>query len=479
MTYRRVKRWTVGLVATLALTGFGLLYARQTLIVAAAIPLAYVLYGTLSRVPDADFTITRAFDVQDPTPGESVPVTLTVENTGDTTLSDCRIIDGVPEELAVTDGSPRACVAIPPGESTALSYTVVAKRGEYDFGDPAVRLRSLAATERLTETHAVEGDGTLSCANAVRDAPLRDATLPRAGTLPTDSGGSGLEFYATRQYQPGDPMNRVDWRHYAKTGEFVTVQYRQEQAIRTVLVIDARPLGRVTPQPGYPTGAELCAYAGERLFDALSGAGVSTSVTAVGVEQGTLDGLVGPDGLPWVDPEASGHRASHVRTLFSGLQTVAEGGAETNTLADLLDQRPAGRSGGTLGGLDRTGEAGESPATEPDAEAAVAPDGGLDGSTRRLLARLPPNAQVVLCTPLLDDWPVGLARSLSVRGYPLVVVSPDVAGAASVGQRIAEVTRRLTLSTIERAGATTVSWDVDQPIDYALRRSLPHLLTDR
>ena len=87
MTYRRVKRWTVGLVATLALTGFGLLYARQTLIVAAAIPLAYVLYGTLSRVPDADFTITRAFDVQDPTPGESVPVMVTAKFAGSWTVT--------------------------------------------------------------------------------------------------------------------------------------------------------------------------------------------------------------------------------------------------------------------------------------------------------------------------------------------------------------------------------------------------------
>ena len=160
MTYRRVKRWRVGLVATLALVGFGLLFARQTLIVAAAVPLAYVLYGTISRVPETDGTVTRAFDTPDPTPGEAVTVTLTLENTGDATLTDCRIVDGVPEELAVTEGAARACVAIPPGESTTLSYTVVAKRGEYNFDEPVVRLRSLAASEQVTETYPVEGDET-------------------------------------------------------------------------------------------------------------------------------------------------------------------------------------------------------------------------------------------------------------------------------------------------------------------------------
>ena len=48
---RHVKRWSVGLIATLALLGTGLLYADPVLLAAALIPLTYVLYGTLSRVP--------------------------------------------------------------------------------------------------------------------------------------------------------------------------------------------------------------------------------------------------------------------------------------------------------------------------------------------------------------------------------------------------------------------------------------------
>ncbi len=466
MTYRRVKRWGIGLVVTLALVALGLLFARQTLIVAAAIPLAYVLYGTLSQAPPVDLAVSRAFSTPDPTPGERVEVTLTVENVGDSVLTDLRLIDGVPEELAVPDGSPRACLALNPGEAATLSYTVVAKRGEYRFTEPAVRVRSLAATERVTEAVAVAGDRTLSCANAVSEPPLSDATLPRAGTLPTDSGGSGLEFYATRQYQAGDPMNRVDWRHYAKTDEFVTIQYRQEQAIRTVLVVDARPSGRVTPRPGYPTGAELCAYAGERLFDALSTAGVATTVTAVGVENGTLGGLIGPDGLPWVDPESGGVRAGHARELFAGLLTLAEEDAETAGLADMLRGD----------GLDVSAPTRPATAESTAEETAMAADGGTGPTIRRLLARLPPNAQVVLCSPLVDEWPAALARALAVRGYPLVVLSPDVTDGETVGHRITAAARSSTLRTIERTDATVVSWDVDQPIDYALRRSLPHLL---
>lgn len=447
MTRVRDERWGVGLVGTLALTALGLLFANPVLLTGAVIPLAYVLYGLLSTVPgEATVALERSFGRVDPAPGEAVDVTLTVENTGETVLPDVRIIDGVPDEFAVTDGSPRAALALSPGESRTLTYTVVAKRGEYAFEDPAVRLRSLAASEREPLSVVAGGDTTLRGANAITNPPGDDATLPRAGTLPTDSGGSGLEFYATRQYQSGDPMNRIDWRHYAKTGEFITIQYRQEQAIRTVLVVDARPVGRVTPLPGYPTGAELCAYAAERLYDALGQAGVVAGVTAVGVGRDDLGDLVGPDGLPYVPPDAGKTRRQRARKVLRGIQEVAAEDA-----VDAENRPPT----------------------------ATAADGGSDELTRRLLARLPPNAQVVLATPLVDNWPVSFARALAVRGFSQVVVTPDIAGSQTHGQQVTNIQRGLRIRELEGVGATTVSWDLEQPIDYALRLSLPHLLSER
>lgn len=443
MSTRRVRRWRVALVGTLALTTLGLLYAEATLLVGAAIPLVYVLYGALSRVPaGASLSVSRAFAETDPAPGEAVTVRLTVTNDGASVLPDVRVVDGVPPELSVAAGSPRSCVSLSPGDTETFTYEVVAKRGDYTFADPVVRLRSLSASVRSTAEVSVAGDTTLRCANAVREPPLADATLPRAGTLPTDSGGSGLEFYATREYRPGDPMNRVDWRHYAKTGEFVTVQYREEQAIHTVLVVDARPPGRVTQQQGYPTGAELSAYAARRLDDALERAGVVRSVTALGLD-GSLEGITGADGVPWVDGESE-DRPARARRLFDAVEAAADGDA-----SPVATRLPDG----------------------------VAADGGPDRRTERLLTRLPPNAQVVLCTPMTDNWPVSFTRSLAVRGYSTVVVSPDVTGGTTTGQRVASVQRRLRLTAAERAGAATVSWNLEQPIDYALRLSLPYLLT--
>ena len=467
MIRRRVHRWNVAFLATLALTGAGLVFAAPVLLAGAVIPLTYGLYGALSTVPpEPSVTATRTVEPGAPMPGERVTVSLTVTNEGDSVLPDVRIVDGVPAEFAVTGGSARACVSLPPAGAVTLEYTVVARRGTYQFDDPVVRLRSLAGTEQVTTTAETVGTTEIACSNTVRDPPTRNVTLPRAGTQPTDTGGSGLAFYATRQYQPGDPLSRIDWNHVAKTGEFVTVQYRQERAIRTVIMVDARPVGRVTPEPGYPTGAELAAYAGERLSDALDKAGVSTSVTAVGLDDNVLKELTGPDGLPWVGP-GSGSVSRH-EVIFDAVQTAA--GTSHDESPDSLSET-AGRAT-----PDNASRSGARATTQPDGNG-VTPRG--ERTAQKVLERLPPNAQVVCCTPLLDDWPLEFARSLTARGYETLVVSPDVTGEQSQGQRIAALERQQRLTDLERTGAPTVSWRLDEPIDRALRTSLPHILSQQ
>lgn len=487
MSRRRVSRWQVGLIGTLALTGLGLVYADPTLLTAAAIPLAYVLYEAISTVPeDVSFRVSRSFDPPVPAPGEHVEVTLTLENTGDNALTDVRIIDGIPDELSVTSGAPRTAAPLAPDEQVTLRYSIVGRRGEFEFDDPVVRVRSLSGSEQVTVEVPAEEESVLTCAHPVRRPPVNDASVPLAGLLPTDSGGSGLEFYSTRQYRAGDPMKRIDWRHFAKTGEFVTVQYREEQAARTVLVLDARPVGRVTPAPGYPTGVSLCAYAGERIHDALDRAGVVTSVTAVGFEEGDLDGLVGPDGLPWVDSGVKTSQQLHPSVVFQGVQDIAEEDAvPVSTRPPSLFMRDA--EAGSTGTQHPSPPPAHGDGTE---KRSVAPrtDGNGVGpiidleseqydteTIERLLARIPPNAQVVVCTAALDNWPVALVQAFSARGYSLLVLSPDVLSGETPGQRVARVYREMRLQSIERM-ATTVTWDPEEPVDYALSLSLPNLL---
>jgi uncharacterized protein (DUF58 family) len=442
-------RWQVALVGTLALVVLALLFASQTLLLAAVVPLVYVLYETLSTVPaTVDLAVTREFEPATPAPGEPVEVTLVLANESQRLVPDLRLIDGVPETVAVDGGSPRTATVLPPGATTTLQYTVVARQGEHEFDDPSVRLRSLSAASQVTTTLDAE-ERTLVCATTTRDEPgARDATAATTG--------SGIEFHATRQYRRGDPMRRIDWRHVAKTGEFVTVQYRENEPTPTVIVVDARPIGRVCRAPGHPSAVALCADSARRIHARLDRAGVSAAVAVVGLDGGERDTKHASvrDGLAWVPDAAPAHRLS---ALFDEIYDTEA----TNGTAD----------NGSVSGVSPDSEAVRSDWTG-DLSTAI---DGLDDSDAetmaRLLHRLPAGARVVLCTPLLDSWPVALGRAVVGRGSPLVVSSPDVFGDTS-GQRIARVHRTLRLRALDGLGQT-VDWTPEQPPDRRLVRAWP------
>ncbi|MEX2354142.1 MAG: DUF58 domain-containing protein, partial [Gammaproteobacteria bacterium] len=50
--------------------------------------------------------------------------------------------------------------------------------------------------------------------------------------------GDSQEFLSLRDYQPGDPMRSVHWRSYAKRGEPVVKEFRDEYFVRHGLILD-------------------------------------------------------------------------------------------------------------------------------------------------------------------------------------------------------------------------------------------------
>ncbi|WP_135826257.1 DUF58 domain-containing protein [Halorussus ruber] len=492
----RVPRFRGSLAGTLLLTTLGLLYADARLFAAAVVPLSYVAFGALSSLSGAaEPEIERTFDAASPPPGSEVEVTLTVRNAGESALTDVRVVDGVPDELSVVSGSPRAALALRPDEEATVSYSVVAKRGEYDFDDPAVRVRTASATDRATLAVEASGETTLDCARSVSDPPFGEASPRRVGTHTTDSGGEGVEFHSTREYRPGDPISRIDWRRFGKTGDLTTVEFREERAARTVVVVDARPVTRTTPSAGYPNGAELCAYAGEQLYDALTAANVATSVTALGLGDEDVPGGLPADDLLW----AASDGGSSARLVFEAIGSAADRDSSEEVPGDGTGAGAKSDSGPDAGQSPDSA----SPSSETPTEHPAATDGGEqtdngteDPTVRALLARLPADAQVVLVSPVLDDWPLSLARSVSARGHDLAVLSPDVTGGASSagessagesptgdsspgaspGRAIAGTRREIRLWDLRTTGADTVDWSVSDPLGIALERSLQTLL---
>ena len=230
---RTVRRWGgAATVATIVLAlGVGTL--NTSVFVAAIPPAVFVLYSVATGVREPQFSlaVSRTVEPEKPQPGSDVTVTLTVENETDKALPDVRIADGVPSELVVTSGSPRAALALSPQQSETVTYTVAARRGRYEFEDPTVRTRSLAASTSATESVPAAGDRELDASFTVGSVGLANRTMPFAGTISVDTAGAGVEFHSTREYEPGDAVSRINWRGFAKRDELSTVDYHVQNLV--------------------------------------------------------------------------------------------------------------------------------------------------------------------------------------------------------------------------------------------------------
>ena len=430
----RASRWSVWLLAGFFLLALGLFYADPALVAAATAPFAYVGYAALSTLPsDLSVDVERGVDDHRLTPGDPVEVTVSVTNTGDSVLPDLRIVDGVPEELAVTAGSPRASVALRPGSTAEFSYTVVAKRGDFAFGDARLLARSLLGTDIASLSATVGGADSVDCTDPAALAGLDRATRLRTGVTTSEQAGEGLEFHSTREYRAGDARNRVNWRQYAKSGDLVTTEFRQERAAREVVLLDVRPPTRRSAAPTHPTGAEYAAYAAEAAVERYRALGHRVSLAVLGVDGSHVDVSVRTAGdAIWVENTATeaGRRAA---------DAVFEAAAETAAERSAADR------------------AWRQSLVESESEVD-------DRTVSSLIAQFPERAELLVVSPLVDRVPLSYAERAAVLGNGPTLLSPDPTGDGSAGGRLAGARRRTRLREARGVCDRVIDWPADRSL---------------
>ncbi|WP_226012253.1 DUF58 domain-containing protein [Halomicrobium salinisoli] len=414
---RETRRWYgVTSFALLAL-GLGVLTSQPGLLLASAFGLAFAGYGRLTSPPTVDLALERTVDEADPEVGEDVAVTVTLRNESGQFVPDLRVADGVPPQFGVAEGSPRHATALRPGEETTFTYAVRARRGTATFEPMTVVARDASgATERLA---SVETDTTVTCepelpASGV-DVPLRSPTSPYTGRQATDVGGPGIEFHATREYRPGDPLNRIDWNRTARTGEFTTVEYRVERSVTVALVVDARARAYRAPDPYDPSAVERSVDAAGQAYVSLTGDGHSVGLAALAPTD------------CWLPPGSGDRHRVRVRRTLATHPALSPVPPEEET--------------------------------------------NVYGTLQSLRRRLPDDAQVILFSPLSDDLLADLVVSLDARGYRTTVISPDPTADDTAGHQLGAVDRALNVTDLRRRGVPVVDWDPDERLERAIART--------
>ncbi|GGN86801.1 DUF58 domain-containing protein [Haloarcula pellucida] len=430
MTERRRARRAVGLSVALVTGAVGLVTGNAAIFVASTVGLVYAAYESATRRPEPELTVERTLEPATPLPGDEVTVTVTVHNHGRSYLPDVRIVDGVPERLRVVEGAPRFGTTLDADDSDSFSYTVRARRGEHPFGETTVVCHDLAGTEECRESVTVET--TIDCSADVESIPLSAQMLQRTGRTRTQAGGDGVSFYGIREYQSADPMRRIDWNRFARTSELATVEYQETAAATVVLLLDTRH--PVAPRPRDPNAVQFCTYAAEQLARTL-------------LAENDRVGAATFDDCAYLRP--SGDRSQYRRlceflaaesgddAVASEFLEEASGRHRFQSFADVASADPVADGGDPVGMLDR---------------------------------RFPDEAQVVFCSPLLDDRAAGAAKRLAAYGHDVTVVSPDVTASETPGGALAGFDRSERIDDL-RGTVRVADWTLTDPLAKTLVRA--------
>jgi uncharacterized protein (DUF58 family) len=108
----------------------------------------------------------------------------------------------------------------------------------------------------------------------------------------------------------------------------------------------------------------------------------------------------------------------------------------------------------------RTSLAGESAVPWTPPNESTEPAAAVDDLT----ARLDPDMQVVVVSPLCDDDAVALIRQLAGAGHSVSVVSPDCTDPSTVAGAYAHLTRENRLSTLRGHDIPVQDWDPTKPL---------------
>jgi uncharacterized protein (DUF58 family) len=414
------NRWLGVSAFSFVAFGLGLFAFEPALLVVSAVGLVYAGYarsGSPPEVSDA-LKVDRQFSDETPVPGEEVTVTVRVHNDGDRLLPDLRLVDAIPAPMRAAEGSPRFGTTLRPGETVTFKYAVDATRGTHSW--PLYVIARNASGDGETQvTLPVESE--LQCVPRVETTEsmsVRDLTTLFSGSIDTEIGGSGLEFHSERDYQPGDPMNRIDWSRQAKTGELATIQFRKEQSANVVLMFDTREAAYRSPAPGQP-------HAVDRSVDAAS------DVFASLFDRGDQVGLAAFDTVPlWLAPGTDDEHRERARLV--------------------LGDHPA------ISSVPPTDDKGA---------------GGYIDPLTHIRRQLPNHSQLLIFSPLCDDYPADVARELDAVGHLVTVVSPDPTRTETVGQRLARIERQNRIRRLREHEINVLNWPYEQQFGLALENA--------
>ena len=325
----------------------------------------------------------------------------------------------VPDRIEWVEGDTSFLGYLRAEEIKSIFCTVRAKRGEHQLSDIRTTLWSRhGLAMRESKAHCALQIRSLPRVSRLNPIPIRPRrTRAFAGPIRANLGGTGIDFFGARAYNPGDDPRRINWRAYALREELIITEFEQERITDVNLILDARA-GVHTPIGGTST-FEYAARA-------------TASLAAHFLDQGNNVGLlIYGDYLNWICPSLGRIQRERI------LDALSQAEIADKTAFEDLRQIPT-----------------------------------------RLF---PPRSQLVLISALYDEKDVETLALLCARGYSLLLLCPDslsleqtalpTGPTVELAHRLLRLERTVFLESLAKIGVRVVDWALDRSLDEAMEQA--------
>lgn len=373
--------------------------------------LSYVVVNILLTRKGFVLDVERNIDKTRLFEDETIEVELRIRNSG-YSISYLEVFDVIPKEFIVMNGSNHFYLALKKGEKKTVHYTVKCpRRGVYAFNEIQFRHYShsfLLYYDRILELYTTTV--VLPEISEIEDFRLRKS-FPKLfqGAVTKRQIGFGNEFYSIRQYFPGDPFKKINWKAFGRTGKLMVNEYEREDINDIMLIVDARLKTALRNAVENPIDYESRAAASTAAF-------FMKRKDRVGL-------MIYGERISILQPE------NGERQLYNIL----------NSLAAMI---PSG-------------------------------DIPLKAVQELLVPIFTPHSPIVIFTPLYKDTTiVDSIRELSAHGFEVIIISPNLpmflGRVSPLDAKITAMHRNSLISELRYLGARVIDWKPVSPISSAL-----------
>lgn len=409
------KAATIAASAVVAII-LGLVLQNQYLVASSApLTLFLVLGRLMGSTPHLDIDLERSSSRQSIYEDETQIFTVRVRNKG-ALIDFIEILDTLPENLRIETGSNHRFTSLQANQTFEFAYEVSPELpGSYTIGPVRIRFTDifgLWVEERNYETYVnLKVFPQIQYVSRIDVRPRRTRHWP--GEIVARKPGQGLEFYSLREYRPGDPLKRINWRASARFDDLLSNQFMSELGGDTIIALDARIVSGTANSPN-----SLVTY---------SVRATATVAYRLLRDRNRVGMIVIGDRLDKVSP--------------------AFGRRQFNRILTALTETRAGN----------TWEI-----------------GNLAGYLSLFFSRM---TQIIVITPLLDEKAFRAVADISAKGYEVLVISPSLIALEArnapdtriykIAKGLVELERQNKISLL-RKHAIVVDWRVNEPLSEAL-----------